>query len=220
MLTTLDAQLAKLPDPAAWNRSAELNIAMLIWHLQDGQMDATQTARVLAHLDVIAKARPDAAAFLADQRHVLTSLMVGDRAPEITGRDMDGVPFKLSDYRGKVVVLTFSGDWCAACRGEYPYQKQLMAEYRSQSVVLLGVNSDADLAQARQAKLEHGVEYRTWWDGGGAKSTAGPIAKAWGIVGWPTVYVIDPDGVIRAINLRRDDLVDGVRQIAADASLR
>ena len=39
------------------------------------------------------------------------SVAVGVAAPEIAGRDIDGVPFKLSDYRGKVVVLDFWGDW-------------------------------------------------------------------------------------------------------------
>ena len=49
---------------------------------------------------------------------------VGDEvAPEIEGKDADGDAFKLSDYRGKVVVMTFSGNWCGPCRAMYPDER-------------------------------------------------------------------------------------------------
>ena len=47
----------------------------------------------------------------AQQRHLPTALAIGKVAPEISGVDVDGRKFKLSDYRGKVVVLDFWGDW-------------------------------------------------------------------------------------------------------------
>jgi cytochrome oxidase Cu insertion factor (SCO1/SenC/PrrC family) len=45
------------------------------------------------------------------QAHDPADLEIGKVAPDIEGEDIDGVPFKLSDYRGKVVVLDFWGDW-------------------------------------------------------------------------------------------------------------
>ena len=45
------------------------------------------------------------------QKHSPADLAIGKVAPEISGEDVDGVKFKLSDYRGKVVVLDFWGDW-------------------------------------------------------------------------------------------------------------
>lgn len=47
----------------------------------------------------------------AKQQHSPASLAIGQVAPEISGEDIDGVPFQLSDYRGKVVVLDFWGNW-------------------------------------------------------------------------------------------------------------
>ena len=47
----------------------------------------------------------------AQGRHLPTDLAIGKVAPEISGVDVDGSKFKLSDYRGKVVVLDFWGDW-------------------------------------------------------------------------------------------------------------
>ena len=47
----------------------------------------------------------------APETGVTVGFEIGNQAPDITGADIDGVPFKLSDYRGKVVVLDFWGDW-------------------------------------------------------------------------------------------------------------
>ena len=47
-------------------------------------------------------------------------------APDIKGEDADGRSFRLSDYRGKVVVLTFSGNWCGPCRATYPEERELV----------------------------------------------------------------------------------------------
>jgi thiol-disulfide isomerase/thioredoxin len=122
-------------------------------------------------------------------------LAVGRPAPEIDGLDVDGKAFKLSDYRGKVVVLDFWGHWCPDCRGVYPEQKALVARYQDRPFALLGVNSDKDKDVLRKVLAQRGVTWRYWWDGG---ATDGPIATAWNIEGWPTIYVIDHKGVIRA----------------------
>ena len=55
----------------------------------------------------------------------LRRLGLGRVAPEIEGRDIDGHRFKLSDYRGRVVVLTFSGTWCGPCEAMYPHQREM-----------------------------------------------------------------------------------------------
>ena len=176
-------------------------------------MNPAQEARVLDHFTALATRYPSDAPILDRAQRVIRRLSVGKVAPEITGRDLDGVPFKLSDYRGRVVVLTFSGEWCAACRGDYPFQRLLLELYKDRPLVLLGVNSDRDPKSAKQSKMDHGLVYRTWWDGGGSKNTEGPIAKAWAIAGWPTIYVLDERGVIRFANLRQEDLLIGVRQL-------
>jgi hypothetical protein len=86
-----------------------------------------------------------AAAELARLRNRM-SLAVGRPAPEITGEDLDGKPMKLSDYRGKVVLLTFWGHWCGPCRSMYPHERSLVKRLEGQPFALLGVNSDTDRA--------------------------------------------------------------------------
>ena len=55
----------------------------------------------------------------------LLNLAVGKPAPEIEGVDLDGKPSKLSDYRGKVVVLVFWGSWCGPCMEQVPHERDL-----------------------------------------------------------------------------------------------
>ncbi len=121
-------------------------------------------------------------------------LAVGKAAPDIQGSDIDEKPFKLSDFKGKVVMLDFWGNWCGPCRGLYPHNKALMKRLDGKAFVLLGINSDADRGLTRKTMEKENITWRYWWDGG---STNGPIASKWNIQGWPTLYLIDHQGVIR-----------------------
>ena len=54
----------------------------------------------------------------------MLNLAVGKPAPEIEGVDVDGKPLKLSDYKGKVVVLVFWGSWCGPCMAQVPHERE------------------------------------------------------------------------------------------------
>jgi thiol-disulfide isomerase/thioredoxin len=139
----------------------------------------------------------------------LRSLKVGQVAPEIVGRDAEGNGFRLSDDRGKVVVLTFCGDWCGPCRAMYPHLRALVERLEGRPFALLSVDTDADVETLRSAIREGQVTWRCWWDGG----TEGPITTAWGVSSFPTIFVLDARGVIRYRDLRGPDLdraVDGL----------
>jgi thiol-disulfide isomerase/thioredoxin len=130
------------------------------------------------------------------------------------GKDFDGAEFKLSEYRGKVVVLYFTGEWCGPCRGEYPYQRLMLEVHKGKPFAILGVNSDSKLEVAQKSKKDNRLDYRAWWDGYvEKKNTDGPIAEAWNVTGWPTIYVLDTKGVIRFVNLRNEDVLKAVSQL-------
>lgn len=118
---------------------------------------------------------------------------VDQPALETVGQDVEGRPMKLSNYRGKVVVLSFWGSWCPPCMSLVPHERDLVAKYKDKPFVLVGVNSDDET----QAKLTIEREKMSWpmfWDGG---SSSGPIATDWRVEAWPTMYVIDPEGIVR-----------------------
>lgn len=143
-------------------------------------------------------------------------LPAGTVAPSIVGKDTDGVEFTLEEYRGNIVVLVFSGHWCSPCRAEYPYQRLMLERYEDQPVVLLGINSDAELKTIRKVKIDERLHYRTWWDGHGENPTGGPIATAWRVVGWPAIYVLDPEGVIRHVDERGEQLIATVDEMLVE----
>ena len=140
----------------------------------------------------------------------------GTVAPQIAGKDTEGVEFTLEEYRGNIAVLIFSGHWCSPCRAEYPYQRQMLERYEDQPVVLLGVNSDPELETIRKVKIDEELRYRTWWDGHDEVPTGGPIATAWRVFGWPAIYVLDPDGVIRHVDERGEQLIATVDEMLVE----
>ena len=90
-------------------------------------------------LDRVAEAR-------LDEMH---NLAVGKPAPEIDGVDLDGKPMKLSDYRGKVVVVVFWGSWCGPCMAEVPHERELVERLKGKPFALLGVDCEEDQQVAR-----------------------------------------------------------------------
>ncbi|MCI0458890.1 MAG: TlpA family protein disulfide reductase [Gemmataceae bacterium] len=137
---------------------------------------------------------------------------LGKPAPDIVGEDLDGNPLRLSDYRGKVVVLSFWGSWCPPCREMIPHERKLVERHRDKPFALLGVNSDGGLLAIRNFVARERITWRNWRDGG----PEGPIARAWGITGWPTVYVLDAGGVIRYKDVRGDALDRAVDKLLAE----
>ena len=144
----------------------------------------------------------------------LTQLQVGMTVPEIEGEDLDGIPFKLSDYRGKVVMLDFWGHWCPPCRAMYGHEQELTQNLSDQPFVLLGVNSDANKQTAIDAVRSENLSWRHFWNG--PRGTRGPISKRWNVEGWPTVYLIDQHGVIRYKEVLGDDIDEGIETLMAE----
>ena len=196
------------PEPLTRSEAARY-IGGLRWALRQGQVTGEQVVSVSAYLDEL-KAEHPGAAEMIDKQRGLVSLTPGAVAQNIVGTDPEGVEFELADYRGNIVVLVFSGEWCGPCRAEYPYQKKLMETYKDERVVLLGVNSDRQLETIREAKASGAAPgYRTWWDG----STNGPISNAWDIWKWPSTFILDADGAVRFVDKRQDAMIEAVGEL-------
>jgi peroxiredoxin len=139
----------------------------------------------------------------------MRNLAVGKVAPDIEGKDQDGTPFALSEYRGKVVVLTFSGNWCGPCVAMYPHERKLVSRLKNKPFVLLSVSTDKTVDTLKKAIGDAEITWRCWYDGG----VEGPITTRWGIPGFPSIFVLDKRGVIRFMNVRGADLDNAVNTL-------
>jgi acetyl esterase/lipase len=119
---------------------------------------------------------------------------VGKPAPEIDGLDLEDRPLKLSEYRGRVVLLSFWGTWCFPCMKLVPHERELAAAYQGQPFDIVGVNCADEAEKARAAAARAGMTWRSFRDQAGDRPA---ITKDWKILGFPTLYLIDHHGTIR-----------------------
>jgi|GEM_PF-1633196 len=139
---------------------------------------------------------------------------LGKAAQEIEGLDIDAKPLKLSDYKGKVVLLVFWVSWCRPCMQDVPHEKELVERFKDRPFVLIGVNGDSKIDEAKKAIARAGIPWRSVANGNrGDKS----IASAWAVGGWPTVYLIDHTGIIRENRLRGMKLDRPLEILVAEA---
>lgn len=132
----------------------------------------------------------------------MTNLQVGCEAPAIEGKDAEGQPVKLSDYRGKHVVVAFWGGWCHACHGILPLLNQASAQLKDKNAVVLGVNTDIE-SEAKKAFADYQIAFRNILDG----TTSGPNTSLYNLRNFPTLYLIDPKGVIAIKNGSLDSMI-------------
>ncbi len=170
--------------------------------------------RVASEFGTVAYNQKTLADLAAGELFALRHLQVGKVAPEIEGKDIDGKAFKLSDFRGKVVVLTFSGNWCGPCVGMYPQERELVVKLTGKPFALVSVSTDANVETLKKSIDSGEITWRCWWDGG----TDGPITTRWGVSSFPTIYVLDPGGVIRFKDARGEALDEAVSALLSETS--
>jgi peroxiredoxin len=142
--------------------------------------------------------------------HALERLTIGSEAPNIAGKDLNGEPLDLSDYRGCVVLLTFWSTDCGPCMEMIPQKQKLLTTFEGRRFTLLSVCRDEQVDVARKTVHERGIEWRTWFDGAG-----GPIARDYNVLGLPTTFLLDQRGWIAAKELDGVELETKIAELLA-----
>jgi peroxiredoxin len=117
--------------------------------------------------------------------------LAGAPAPPLSGMLTDGRPVDLRDYRGHPVLVHFWAEWCPICRAEEGALEALAEDYPTLTVA----TQSGDAATVAAYLRRQGLSFPTLVDQSGA------LARAWGIRGVPSSYVIAPDGKIDAVSI-------------------
>jgi cytochrome c biogenesis protein CcmG/thiol:disulfide interchange protein DsbE len=112
-------------------------------------------------------------------------------APNVTLQAADGSSVRLSEYKGRVVLVDFWASWCAPCKTSFPALDALYRAYESRGLQVLAVNLDERRRDADAFLLEHPHTMPVLFD------LHGEAPKAFGVQGMPTSFVIDRTGAIR-----------------------
>ena len=128
---------------------------------------------------------------------------VGEIAPDFTQNDPDGKPVKLSDFRGKYVLVDFWASWCGPCRAENPNVVAAFNKYKGKNFTILGVSLDRERDPWLKAITDDKL---TWTHVSDIKYWDNEVAKMYGVRSIPANFLLDKTGKIVGRNLRGDAL--------------
>ena len=122
-------------------------------------------------------------------------------APEFDLKGEDGKTYRLSDYRGKVVVLNFWATWCPPCRMEMPSMERAHKKVQGERIVILAVDVGEDEDTVFEFTGQYPVTFPLLLD------TDGTVIQKYPVIGLPTTFIIDPRGYVthRAVGSREWD---------------
>ena len=132
----------------------------------------------------------------APKRCSLTAEKDRKFSPDFSLKDADGKVVRLSDYRGKAVLLNFWATWCAPCRLEIPWFMEFEQQNKDRGFAVVGISMDEDGWSAVKPFLSQlGVNYRTLMGDAITASVYG------GVDALPTTFLIDRSGRIAATHV-------------------
>ncbi len=116
-------------------------------------------------------------------------------APEFTLQSVNGSTINLNDFRGRPVMLTFWRINCSACQFQMPFTQALYDKWSSDSLAVLTINVGDRASDVKDYVTSRGITYPVLLD------PQGQVAQDYGIVGVPTTYFIDGQGILKAYQI-------------------
>ncbi len=150
--------------------------------------------------------RPDSGSFAGDVRYgpvelpavlmapgMEVSPKAGSLAPDFLLETLDGGEVRLSDLRGKGVIVNLWATWCGPCRKEMPQFVAAYDRYQEEGLEIIAVNVQESRSIIRPFVEDFGIDFPVALDRRGA------VSDEYRIIGLPTTYFIDRDGVVREV---------------------
>lgn len=148
-------------------------------------------------------ADPAAIAGIQQQLAGSRSFTIGAEAPDFAQATPEGKDLRLSDLRGKVILVDFWASWCGPCRRDNPHVVGLYNRYKDKGFDILGVSLDRDRQRWLDAIEQDGL---VWHHVSDLKQWSNAVAQLYGVNSIPHTVLVDKEGRILARNLRGEAL--------------
>jgi thiol-disulfide isomerase/thioredoxin len=185
------------------------------WSLVDGNGIAINPETLAPLMDAISpKFRNTPEGKEIDRKlEIAKRTWIGSPSIDFTQADVNGKPVKLSSFRGKYVLVDFWASWCGPCRMENPYVLKAYNAYKDKGFTVLGVSMDDEKGREKWIKAiaDDKMPWMQVSDLKGMKENV--AANLYGIRAIPQNFLVDPNGVIVAKNLRGDDVLLTLKEI-------
>jgi len=180
-LLVVEAYLRQQPDPTAWLTAQRSRAQIGLY--ADLSVPATVAS---GPTPTPSPAQPTSV------RQIASGSAPGQLAFDFALDDVNGRPVRLSDLRGRPVIINFWASWCPPCRQEMPALQAAYQRYREQGVIVLGVDLRESAGQVSQFASQFGVTYPLLLDHDGT------VSERYQVRGIPTTLFLDAEGLIRA----------------------
>ena len=142
------------------------------------------------------------------------ALKVGSEAPDFTAITPEGKEVKLSSLRGKYVLLDFWASWCAPCRREFPYVKEVLRlSQNHDNFVVLSYSLDDDRDAWIGCIQQNGLVHDHWIHVSKLNDRQSDAAKLYNVSAIPRTVLLNPNGQVVAFDLRGEDMVQKIKNI-------
>lgn len=152
--------------------------------------------------------------YLMDEVAKRQSVAIGKQAADFAFINIEGDTVRLSDFRGKLVLLDFSASWCGGCRLEAKYLASIYDELKGEDLVILSISLDNREEDWRHMVKEDKLPWLTLWDEEGFTKGNKPnkMQTAFGFYQIPFIVLIDKEGKILARDLRGDKVKEAIEK--------